>query len=74
MSEFGEPPPRVPGVHTRLPTNTTPPTPQGEKLRKKGFSLADPNGNGLCSLAEIEGFIKGTLSATYPKQVITSMY
>ena len=42
---------------------------QGTKLRKAGFGLADPNGNGLCSLAEIEGFIKGTLCKQYPKQV-----
>lgn len=41
--------------------------PEGAALRKKGFSLADPNGNGLCSLAEIEGFIMGTLCAKYPK-------
>ena len=44
---------------------------QGTKLRKAGFGLADPNGNGLCSLAEIEGFIKGTLCKHYPKQVPT---
>jgi len=46
--------------------------PEGAALRKKGFSLADPNGNGLCSLAEIEGFIMGTLCAKYPKDGKTS--
>ena len=33
----------------------------GKALRKKGFRAADPNGNGLCSLAEIENFILSTL-------------
>ena len=42
-------------------------TPEGEKLRKKGFSLADPNGNGLVSLAEAEGFVQKTLLQAYPK-------
>ena len=33
----------------------------GKELRKTGFRKADPNGNGLCSLAEIENFILSTL-------------
>jgi len=36
-------------------------------LRKSGFRLADPNGNGLCSLAEIETFVLQTLMKAYPK-------
>ena len=36
-------------------------------LRAKGFKLADPNGNGLCSLAETEGFILQTLIGAHPK-------
>ena len=36
-------------------------------LRKKGFRAADPNGNGLCSLAELEGFVLGTLVTKFPK-------
>ena len=40
----------------------------GEAARKEGFTLADPNGNGLCSLAELEGFVLKTLLAAYPKK------
>jgi hypothetical protein len=36
-------------------------------LRTAGFRSADPNGNGLCSLAEIEGFVLKTLLAAHPK-------
>ena len=41
----------------------------GEALRKRGFTLADPNGNGLCSLAELEGFVLKALLAKFPKDV-----
>ena len=40
---------------------------EGKKLRKKGFRAADPNGNGLCSLAELEGFVLTVLVTKYPK-------
>ena len=43
-------------------------TPEGESLRKEGFELADPNGNGLCSLAELEGYMQKKLQAAYPKK------
>ena len=43
-------------------------TPEGESLRKEGFELADPNGNGLCSLAELEGYMQKKLMAAYPKK------
>ena len=36
------------------------------------WPLPQQNGNGLCSLAEIEGFIMGTLCAKYPKDGKTS--
>lgn len=42
-------------------------TDAGAGLRQEGFRIADPNGNGLCSLAEIEGFILQTLLSTYPR-------
>ena len=41
---------------------------QGDAKREEGFKLADPNGNGLCSLAELEGFALKTLLAAYPKK------
>ena len=41
-------------------------TDAGAKLRTKGFRLADPNGNGLCSLAEIEGFVQKSLITAHP--------
>jgi hypothetical protein len=40
----------------------------GAALRNVGFQLADPNGNGLCSLAELEGFVLKTLLAKHPKK------
>jgi len=40
----------------------------GEKIRAKGFRMADPNGNGLCSLAELEGFVLNSLLGAYPKK------
>ena len=42
-------------------------TEEAKALRKKGFRLADPNGNGLCSLAELETFVLQTLTAAFPK-------
>jgi hypothetical protein len=42
-------------------------TPEGEALRKEGFISADPNGNGLCSLAELETFVLKHLVAKYPR-------
>jgi hypothetical protein len=42
-------------------------TPEGEEMRKKGFLAADPNGNGLCSLAELETFVLKYLVANYPR-------
>ena len=41
-------------------------TETGDSLRVEAFGLADPNGNGLCSLAELEGFIQKMLMAAYP--------
>jgi hypothetical protein len=35
--------------------------------RAVGFQLADPNGNGLCSLAELEGFVLAVLIGAFPK-------
>jgi len=40
-------------------------TKAAEKLLEEGFKLADPNGNGLCSLAECEAFLLKTLVAQY---------
>ena len=40
---------------------------KGEELRKKAFRSADPNGNGLCSLAELETWVLSVLLAKYPK-------
>lgn len=45
-------------------------TDAGAALRKEGFKLADPNGNGLCSLAEIEGFVLQTLLKAYPRDKV----
>jgi len=42
-------------------------TPEGDELRKEGFISADPNGNGLCSLAELETYVTKTLVTKYPK-------
>ena len=41
-------------------------TEEGEKLRAEGMIDADPNGNGLCSLAEIETFVLKRLLSKYP--------
>jgi len=40
---------------------------EGTKLRHSKFSLADTNGNGCCSLAEIDSFIKATLLKEFPQ-------
>ena len=40
---------------------------EGTNKRKAGFKFADPNGNGLCSLAEIENFVLQMLLRAYPK-------
>lgn len=42
-------------------------SPEGERLREEGFKAADPNGNGLCSLAELETFVMKQLVGKYPK-------
>jgi len=42
-------------------------TPEGNALRKKGFSSCDPNGNGLVSFAECETFVLKSLQTAYPK-------
>ena len=42
-------------------------TPEGEKLRKEAFRAADPNGNGLCSLAELETWVLQVLLKKFPK-------
>ena len=39
----------------------------GMKLLKNGFQIADPNNNGICSLAELDSFIKIKLNSEYPK-------
>ena len=39
----------------------------GDERRKEGFVMADPNGNGLCSLAELETYILKKLQAAYPR-------
>ena len=39
----------------------------GGKLRKAEFRSADPNGNGLCSLAELETWVMSKLIGAFPK-------
>lgn len=39
---------------------------KSEKKRKAAFLTADPNGNGLCSLAELETFVLKYLIAAFP--------
>ena len=41
-------------------------TPEGEKERETGMIEADPNGNGLCSLAELETFVLKRLLSNFP--------
>jgi hypothetical protein len=43
-------------------------TEQGEQLRAEGFLAADPNGNGLCSLAELETFVLRELLSSFPNR------
>ena len=45
----------------------------GGKLRKAEFRSADPNGNGLCSLAELETWILAKLITKYPKDRATGV-
>jgi len=40
-------------------------TTEGRKALSRGWSKADPNGNGLCSLAELDSFIKETLTGAH---------
>ena len=40
---------------------------QGDALREAAFKAADPNGNGLCSLAELETWVLGVLVGKFPK-------
>ena len=42
-------------------------TDEAQEARKKAFSAADPNGNGLCSLAELETWVLGVLVGKFPK-------
>ena len=42
-------------------------TDEAAGLRKAAFSKADPNGNGLCSLAELETWMLAVLMAKHPK-------
>ena len=43
-------------------------TDAAQELRKKAFGAADPNGNGLCSLAELETWVMGVLVQKFPKK------
>jgi hypothetical protein len=43
-------------------------TPGAKDMREVGFITADPNGNGLCSLAELETFVLKTLVTKYPRR------
>jgi hypothetical protein len=40
---------------------------RGEKMRREAYLTADPNGNGLCSLAELETFVLKYLLTKYPR-------
>lgn len=40
---------------------------EAEALREDEWAKADPNGNGLCSLAELDGWILKFLMAKYPR-------
>ena len=42
---------------------------EGKKQRKIGFRAADPNGNGLCSLAELETWLLKCLLYTFKKEM-----
>jgi hypothetical protein len=42
-------------------------TPAGNALREEGWKAADMNGNGLCSLAELETFVLKSLITKFPK-------
>ena len=43
-------------------------TAEGRMALKKGWSIADPNGNKVCSLAEIDGFVKTMLVRAHGKE------
>jgi len=45
---------------------------EGAKQRKAGFRSADPNGNGLCSLAELETYVLKNLLYRFKKEVAKS--
>jgi hypothetical protein len=49
-------------VFEPLAANTT----EGSRLREEGFRAADPNGNGLCSLSELDTFVKLCLVTKFP--------
>jgi hypothetical protein len=40
-------------------------TVEGKASRRQAWMVADPNGNGLCSLAEIDGWIQKSLMVSY---------
>ena len=46
----------------------TPTTDGAKTLRIDAFRVADPNGNGLCSLAELEASTLKLLMAAYPRK------
>ena len=43
-------------------------SPEVEELRDLAWGRADMNGNGLCSLAELEAWILQSLTQAYPKK------
>lgn len=43
-------------------------TDAAQELRKAAFRAADPNGNGLCSLAELDTWVMSVLMAKFPKK------
>jgi hypothetical protein len=72
FAPYAEPPPPSPSPSSSSSssnnsTSNSSTMSAGEALRKSGFTLADPNGNGLCSLAELEGFVLKALLAKFPK-------
>lgn len=46
-------------------------TEEAELARSEAFKSADPNGNGLCSLAELETYVLKVLLQKYPKDKTT---
>ena len=47
---------------------------EGKAKRHAAFSIADPNGNGYCSLAELESFILDSLQKSFPKEVSNALF